>query len=89
MCLKYKKGDKVRVRCDLNTDMEYVYKGMLKYKGQELVIYNVYFNEYRVKSNSWKWTDDMLEPLHKDDETIGLEIGNKVLVSINGRLVGS
>ena len=72
---RYKPGDKVVVRCDLNIRKRYgniaVADEMIKMGGRTLTIINVYRprNEieagyegyYNVKETSWCWTDEMFE----------------------------
>jgi hypothetical protein len=66
--MKYKVGDKVRVRRDLeigefygnhwyfNSDME-------KYKGKEMTVYRVHSEMYDMEEDNqrWGWVDEMLE----------------------------
>lgn len=75
---RYKVGDKVKVRKDLETNIDYYmqsgpetgecYYGcvreMVEVRGEILTI-SVVDNEgwgYSVKENGWNWTDEMLEP---------------------------
>lgn len=66
--MRYKVGEKVRIRKDLETDKSYgEYKfldTMERYKGKEATIKNVYSESYSVDLDNqrWLWTDDMLEP---------------------------
>lgn len=65
--MKYKIGDKVRIRRDLKT-LE-VYGGQLfieqmdKYKGMPVTISKVFSNTYYIKEDNedWCWTDEMFE----------------------------
>lgn len=68
--MKYKVGDKVKIREDLNMDTEYdagLDIDMLSYKGKIGVITNVrdaYDFEvyYEIKGfNDWAWSEDMIE----------------------------
>lgn len=72
--MKYKVGDKVRVRTDLVVDDEYgidwgvmFAEEMDKFRGQVVTIAKV-TNEgiYNIKEddNDWCWTEDMLEPVN-------------------------
>lgn len=66
--MKYKVGDKVRVRKDLTTRTEYVSDGMLEYKGKvsTIVVASERTNDYCLKGMMYYWTDEMLEKENKD-----------------------
>ena len=72
--MKYKIGDKVRVRKDLVPDSEYggvcYVEFMDKFKDKECVITNMDDTSYRINNSEFWWTDEMLEP---DDERTLLE----------------
>ena len=64
--MKYKVGDKVRIREDLEVGKDYgnhdVVEDMKKYEGKEFIIDEVRRNYYRLKDENWYyWTDEMLE----------------------------
>ena len=61
--MRFKVGDKVRVREDINTENEkYTFvEGMKEYKGKEFIIHEVWRNCYRLKDIGYYWTDEMLE----------------------------
>ena len=69
--MKYKVGDKVRVRSDLVVDKrygnDYLFNcDMALKKGLEATITHVIDDEYyRLANNFWKWTDEMLEPIEE------------------------
>lgn len=67
--MKYKVGDKVRIRKDLVEDSTgdiRVTSGMVKLAGQVVTIKGIHDSEltYSVEETIWVWTDDMLEPVN-------------------------
>ena len=66
--MKYKIGDKVRVRKDLVINNEYngvVYiSSMDEFKGKECVITKVGFIAYKINNSEYGFTDEMLEPVN-------------------------
>ena len=72
--MKYKVGDKVRVRKDLVPNSEYggvcYVEFMDKFKDKECVITNMDDTSYRINNSEFWWTDEMLEPV---DEAALLE----------------
>lgn len=64
--MKYKVGDKVRVRKDLKADKWYgddrVVDAMMPMRGIEVTISQIYNGKYRIKESAWWWTDEMFEP---------------------------
>lgn len=81
--MKYKVGDKVRVRKDLKTGERYYSadKGysdqaapqMLKMAGKEVTISYAYGECYRIKECDWNWTDEMFE------DVPAFKVGDKVI----------
>lgn len=76
--MKYKVGDKVKIREDLSTEHKYLIScvgDMLNYKGKIVTIIGVVHDENYTKyniyedNNYWIWTDDMFEGLVSRVET--------------------
>lgn len=73
--MKYKVGDKVRVRRDLRIGTNYgdymFVSGMDDYKGSVVTISDVFSNVYYIKEDKgkWGWTDELLEGLAEDELT--------------------
>lgn len=88
---KYKVGDKVIVRKDL--DLEENYNGsfansyMVEQSGKTLTISDDWEDgkTYEVKENGWVWTDDMFEGLAKEDvkKEPKYKVGDRVKVKRN------
>jgi hypothetical protein len=88
--LKYKVGDRVRVRTDLETTRLYgdigVINHMMSDLGKTLTIssleetdfYDGYCPHYHVKENQWNWTDEMFEGLVEYEEMTVAEIEKKL-----------
>lgn len=82
--MKYKVGDKVRIRKDIRTSCATFERAacvqqMLQYAGREVTIVYVGQASYRVRENTWYWSDYMLEDICE------LKVGEKVLCkSYNG-----
>lgn len=79
--MKFKVGDKVRVREDLEVFTKYgnytFVKGMEEYKGKEFIIDEVCTDYYRLKDIGYCWTDEMLEPIEKERKEMNIEELNK------------
>jgi hypothetical protein len=73
--MKYKVGDKVRVRSDLQINGSYgaytFVSEMSDYKGSVVAISEVYLTCYCIEEDKgiWKWTDEMFEGLVEDELT--------------------
>lgn len=67
--MKFKIGDKVRVRKDLEVDKSYgshvFVDCMQKYCGKVMEVESVWNDEYYLKETvqDWAFTDEMLEPI--------------------------
>ena len=76
MSMRFKVGDKVKVRKDLEIGIlygnYYFSTSMAKFKGKQFTIIEVNeeYTYYRtVEDNgSWKWTDEMLEPIEEKQD---------------------
>ena len=81
--MKFKVGDKVRVREDLEVGKDYgnydVVEDMKKYKGKEFIINEVWRNCYRLKDIGYCWTDEMLEPVITTETQNLTETMNEIL----------
>ena len=70
--MKYKVGDKVKVREDLKIGKSYNEKifvdDMEKYKGQIVTMKVVGDDNYRIEEDNqdWYWTDEMLEDIEEE-----------------------
>ena len=66
--MKYKIGDKVRVRKDLEPGNFYgrVYysSDMNKFKAMECVVTNIYDGTYNINNSEYGFSDEMLEPVN-------------------------
>lgn len=67
--MKYKVGDRVRIREDLQPNVEYegdyFIPDMGDFKGEIATVIKVYGDGYRINEDGgdWKWTDKMFEPV--------------------------
>ena len=66
--MKYKVGDKVRVRKDLEPGnfygRAYYSSDMNKFKAMECVVTNIYDGTYNINNSEYGFTDEMLEPVN-------------------------
>lgn len=76
MDYKYKVGQRVRIRADLNTKQSYRMKSgpdykygsnstnddMMRFRGKFVHIKETDGGQYLLKEVSWHWTDEMFEP---------------------------
>lgn len=67
--MKYKVGDKVRVRSDLKVGKSYgehaFVHDMFKFVGKIVTIESVWKQGYRIEEDTYWWTDEMLEPVEE------------------------
>lgn len=91
--MKYKVGDKVKVRSwdsmvkefgvdrlgDIKLSDTYFVHDMKAYCGKTLTITHVGESEYRTKGNTWYWTDEMFEPKTVCNTVVIYTNGNKVI----------
>lgn len=81
--MKYKVGDKVRVRSDLEGNKEYggwyTSEGMVKMRGEIVTIRGVGSSAYELEENDLMWTDEMFEPV---EEELTAEEATKILSEI-------
>ena len=86
--MKYKIGDKVRVRKDLEPGNFYgrVYysSDMNKFKAMECVVTNIYDGSYNINDSEYRFSDEMLEPV---DEGALLEYALEKLGMSKGELM--
>ena len=72
--MKYKVGDKVRVRKDLESGKRYggqvFIDEMKKFRGKVVEIVRVYNGFYKIKGNEYSWTDEMLKEIRTVNERI-------------------
>lgn len=82
--MKYKVGDKVRVKNNLQDDVFYgkvpYAKTMEKYKGEVLTIDSISKEYYFVKEDygKFKWTDEMLEPIEEMSVEEAIKLSGKL-----------
>lgn len=71
--MKYKVGDKVKVRSDLEENKGYggwyTSEGMVKMRGEIVTIIGVKSSSYELEENNFRWTDEMFEGLEDDELT--------------------
>lgn len=89
--MKYKVGDKVKVRSDLRVGKSYgehaFVHDMFKFRGKIVTIESVWKQGYRIEEDTYWWTDEMLEPV----EEMSAEEATKILGKIcceNDRCAG-
>lgn len=72
--MKYKVGDKVKVRSDLEKNKGYggwyASESMVKMRGEIVTIRGVGSSAYELEENDLMWTDEMFEGLAEDELTV-------------------
>lgn len=67
--MKYKVGDKVKVRSDLRVGKSYgehaFVHDMFKFRGKIVTIESVWKQGYRIEEDAYWWADEMLEPVEE------------------------
>ena len=68
--MKYKVGDKVRVRKDLEPGnfygKDYYISGMDKFKGEKCVITEIWDQSYQINNFGYWWSEEMFESIDDD-----------------------
>ena len=85
--MKYKVGDKVKVRSDLRVGKSYgehaFVHGMFKFKGQSVTIESVWKQGYRIEEDTYWWTDEMLEPVEEMTAEEAIRLQAEICVDSN------
>lgn len=80
--MKFKVGDKVKVKTRLKVDNYYggqcFNSDMKRLEGQILTIETVNYSDYAVKENTWYWTDEMLTKATIDASEINVNVNDLV-----------
>ena len=80
--MKFKVGDKVKVKTRLKADNYYggqcFNSDMKRLEGQILTIETVNYSDYAVKENTWYWTDEMLTKATIDASEINVNVNDLV-----------
>ncbi len=85
--MKYKVGDKVKVRSDLRVGKSYgehaFVHGMFKFKGKIVTIESVWKQGYRIEEDTYWWTDEMLEPVEEMTAEEAIRLQAEICVDSN------
>ena len=83
--MKYKVGDKVKVRSDLRVGKSYgehtFVHGMFKFMGKIVTIESVWEQGYRIEEDAYWWTDEMLEPVEEMSTEEAIKLSGKMCSS--------
>lgn len=82
--MRFKVGDKVRVRKDLEVGKRYYMDdkkeyicfafGMKEFLGKIVTIRSIFYEKYKIKESEYVWTDEMFEPV----------CNNKIVITTDG-----
>lgn len=85
--MKYKFGDRARVRSDLKVGKGYgahtFAYDMLKFEGKIVTIESVWEQGYRIEEDTYWWTDEMLEPVEEMSAEEAIRLYAKVCKDSN------
>ena len=85
--MKYKVGDKVKVRSDLRVGKSYgehaFVHDMFKFKGKIVTIESVWKRGYRIEEDTYWWTDEMLEPVEEMTAEEAIRLQAEICVDSN------
>lgn len=85
--MKYKVGDKVKVRSDLRVGKSYgehaFVHDMFKFKGKIVTIESVWKQGYRIEEDTYWWTDEMLEPVEEMTAEEAIRLQAEICVDSN------
>lgn len=83
--MKYKVGDKVKVRSDLRVGKRYgehtFAHDMFKFMGKIVTIESVWEQSYRIEEDAYWWTDEMLEPVEEMSTEEAIKLSGKMCSS--------
>lgn len=83
--MKYKVGDKVKVRSDLRVGKSYgehtFVHDMFKFMGKIVTIESVWERGYRIEEDAYWWTDEMLEPVEEMSTEEAIKLSGKMCSS--------
>ena len=83
--MKYKVGDKVKVRSDLRVGKSYgehtFVHDMFKFMGKIVTIESVWEQGYRIEEDAYWWTDEMLEPVEEMSAEEAIKLSGKMCSS--------
>lgn len=83
--MKYKVGDKVKVRSDLRVEKSYgghtFVHDMSKFMGKIVTIERVWEQSYRIEEDAYWWTDEMLEPVEGMSAEEAIKLSGKMCSS--------